>query len=194
VTRIFLPELREFAAERGLSFGTVYEVGNCDTSIGTMDFGKLKLVGTADDMTVWWYAKPVSFLEVYLQLKVSQVVGSPVVEGTRLTDWPAGADSAGRTEGEQDLAYIYYYRADNEAIIAVEESATDPTPALSISRGFQNGDGSTTVLSKSGPYASDTLTATQVTVGWGDDSVGGVGFVDEDAAADEEKVLREVYH
>jgi hypothetical protein len=201
VTRIFLAELREFAAEGDLNMDTVYELGNRDTAIGlneigvgTMDFGKLKLVGTAEDMTVWWYANPVSFLEVYLKLQVSQVGGSPVVEGVRVYNWLAGAATAGRAEGDQDLAYIYYNRADNEAILAVETNATSSSPELSITRGFRNGDGSTTVLVKRGPYVSDTLTTTEVTVGWGDDSVGGVGVIDENAAADEEKVLREVYN
>ena len=201
VTRIFLAELREFAAEQEVNVDTVYELGNRNTTIGqnkigvgTMDFGKLRIVGTADDMTVWWYAKPIAYLEVYLRLQVSQVAGSPVVEGVRVVNWLAGADSAGRSEGEQDLEYIYYNRADNEAIIAVEENTTAPTPVLSISRGFRNGDGSTTVLVKRGPYVSDTLIATKVTVGWGDDSVGGVGVIDENAPADEEKVLREVYN
>ena len=203
ITRIFLEELREFAAEQELAFDTVYTLGTRGTDLGntalgipSMDFGRLKLTGSVSDMTVWWYAEPVAgvITGAHQMLHISQSGGALEVEGVRVVEWGTNASNAGKTDGQVDWMYQYYNGSTEEAIFGTQENVPSQDPVLEFARGTRDGGGATTVFVRRGPFVGGTLTTENLTVGWGDDTIGGVAVIGPSENHPDEEVLREVYN
>ena len=170
MTEAFVDELREIASEQGLEFGVVYDLGQRSFFDGQYDLGNLKLAGSDNDMTVYWYASPLPGFRFWAQFKI-------VRSGD---DWNVTArftqiSSASSPLGEMyNLNYSTFDTASGESLFLVDSEGTDPDYGAyafeEITQTVPNGDGSLTILSgyDEGGGFSD------FSVGWGNDTEGGV--------------------
>ncbi len=181
LTEAFVDELREIADERALDFNTVYTIGQRDFVDGQYDLGRLKLLGSENDMTVYWFARPFPGTGFWARIHI-------VKSGD---DWSVTAtmnqySDASSGWGESTLlSYADFDTATGESLLLLDDTFTDPGFGTErwqeITVSVPNSDGSLTVLSE---YALDGDAGwSEMRIGWGDDSMGGVLGIGEDGSS-----------
>lgn len=169
-TEAFVDELREIGAERDLDFNTVYTLGQRDFLDGRYDLGRLKIVGSENDMTVYWFARPFPGLRFWTKIEIVRTGD----------EWSVTA-SANEIFGElSSQSYATFDTTTNISLLLSDNVNPDPTsgPAShrEITRARPNADGSLTLLSARAEGGSWE----DMRIGWGDDTMGGVLSIGEE--------------
>lgn len=179
MTEAFIEELKEIAEENtGLSFNTVYPVGDRQFIDGTYDMGSLRLTGTDNDMTVWWYANPSEpglDVDFYARINIQReggLAGSSDTWKVEANFTLFEADSSfGNTTAK---LYMSFDTATGDSVRLSSFSGSSggtPFEFNDITVSKRNSDNSLTVLSAFGDGGS---LDGEVRIGWGDDAKGGV--------------------
>lgn len=171
VTKAFVDELREIASEMGLEFGVVYDLGQRAFIDGQYDLGNLKLAGSDNDMTVYWYATPFPGMRFWARLEIVRS-GDEWNITAAFTQFNSASSPIGEM---QSLTYSTFDTATGDSLVLYDAEGTDPDYGAysfeEITRTIPNGDGSLTILSG---YDEGGGGFSDFSVGWGNDANGGV--------------------
>ncbi len=169
LSEAFLDELREIANEQELDFGVVYDLGVRDFMEADFDLGNLKLAGSDNDLTVYWYAEP-----TYLETGTSFTFWARIRIVRNGDDWTVTANFE-QGGAESGKIYANFATATGESLFLSRFSGSDPESGPysyeDITQSIPNDDGSLTILSG---YSDGSGGWGETRIGWGDDTMGGV--------------------
>ncbi len=174
LSEAFLDELREIANEQELDFGVVYDLGVRDFMEAKYDLGNLKLVGSDNDLTVYWYVGPTDEYPSTFWARIRIVRSGD--------DWTVTANFFDQGGAESGKIYANFATATGESLFLSRFSGSDPESGPysyeDIIQSIPNDDGSLTILSGysdgSVVFGDGSVGWGETFIGWGDDTMGGV--------------------